>query len=168
VEDDKIYSVGIVSRRTGLSARQLRYYESLGLVLPSRRGNRRLYSEGDIVRLSVIRDRHEAGERLEEIGRRLPVQAPVAPEARQGGRERPMPYEGPRFAGAREESDLKATSLGRRPLPSLYPLRDRREIEARMDRYERERMMEDTAQDVRARRRIGKERSHDEPGHSGS
>lgn len=168
MEDDKIYPVGIVSRRTDLTARQLRYYESLGLVSPARRGNRRLYSETDILRLTMIRDRHEAGTRLEEIGRELPVNAPleaatVLARSDQGGP--------PRRATSRDaadrESDLQATSLGRRPPPSLYPLRDRRDIEARMDRYERDHRMDpEPTQDPR--RRIGKERSHDQSGRSGS
>lgn len=173
MEDDQIYPVGIVARRTGLSARQLRYYESLGLVLPSRRGNRRLYSEADIVRLTVIRDRHQAGERLEEIGRQWPVGAPVPPvdgRTLQGHTTTAHGLRPPGMPPAlrERESDLKATSLGRRPPPSLYPLRDRREIEARMDRYERERMDAESSLDARARRRMGKERSHDQPGRSGS
>lgn len=171
MEDDQIYPVGIVARRTGLSARQLRYYESLGLVQPSRRGNRRLYSEADIVRLTVIRDRHQAGERLEEIGRQWSAGAPgLTPDgSTPSGRTAPRGFRPTGNPALTErESDLKATSLGRRPPPSLYPLRDRREIEARMDRYERERMDTESGLEARTRRRMGKERSHDQPGRSGS
>lgn len=173
MEDEKIYPVGIVSRRTGLTARQLRYYETLGLVAPSRRGNRRLYSEEDIVRLSVIRERHEAGERLEEIGRRMPVGVPLEAFDRRRFGGPATPRAGPRgrpgaagvVVAAGEESDLQASTLGRRPPPSLYPLRDRREIEARIDRYERDRLHERAPVPEPHRR---KERSHDQPGRAGN
>ncbi|MCR4424979.1 MAG: MerR family transcriptional regulator [Firmicutes bacterium] len=45
-----------MARVTGLSLRQVRYYEKKGPVVPRRtQGNRRQYSRGDIERLLSIR-----------------------------------------------------------------------------------------------------------------
>ena len=48
--------IGEVADRTGLSLRTIRYYEEVGLIRPTARtaGGFRLYSEGDVARLSVI------------------------------------------------------------------------------------------------------------------
>lgn len=48
--------IGEVADRTGLSLRTIRYYEEVGLIRPAARtsGGFRLYSEGDVARLSVI------------------------------------------------------------------------------------------------------------------
>ena len=53
---DPAYRVEQVAARTGLTKRTLRYYEEIGLLVPSARseGNYRLYSENDIVRLERI------------------------------------------------------------------------------------------------------------------
>ena len=52
-----IYKIGVVSRKTGLSASTLRLWEDqYGLVAPARtRGGTRLYSESDLERLSYVR-----------------------------------------------------------------------------------------------------------------
>lgn len=49
--------IGQVAERTGLSVRTIRYYEEVGLAVPSERssGGFRLYSESDIARLELIR-----------------------------------------------------------------------------------------------------------------
>lgn len=49
--------IGEVSERTGLSLRTIRYYEEVGLVVPSARspGGFRLYTEADIARLQVVK-----------------------------------------------------------------------------------------------------------------
>lgn len=49
--------IGEVAERTRLSLRTIRYYEEVGLVVPSSRsqGGFRLYSEGDIARLLLVR-----------------------------------------------------------------------------------------------------------------
>ncbi len=52
-----VLPIGTVMRLTELSARQIRYYEEQGLVIPTRtEGNRRLYSLNDIDRLLEIKD----------------------------------------------------------------------------------------------------------------
>lgn len=149
-----LYPVGIAAQRAGLSPRQVRYYEALGLLRPLRRGSRRLYSEADVALLREIRRLHRSGTRLENIRLALSAFQPGSVEAA------PMPsWTEPEAAD--EDNDLLASSLGRRPPPSLYPLRDRRAIEERIDRYERE------ASPVESHPYEEKERSHGEPGKPG-
>jgi DNA-binding transcriptional MerR regulator len=49
--------IGDVACRVGLSLRTLRYYDEMGLVVPSERsaGGFRLYSEADVERLALIK-----------------------------------------------------------------------------------------------------------------
>lgn len=49
--------IGEVAHQTGLSLRTIRYYEEMGLVVPSARstGGFRLYTESDIARLQLIK-----------------------------------------------------------------------------------------------------------------
>lgn len=69
-----VYPIGVVQRLTGLSARQIRYYEKEGLLSPSRtRGNRRLYSVADVQRLRQVKDLLAQGLNLE--GARAYLQA---------------------------------------------------------------------------------------------
>ncbi|MGT2926124.1 MerR family transcriptional regulator [Streptococcus cuniculipharyngis] len=52
-----VFPIGSVMTLTDLSARQIRYYEEQGLILPERtKGNRRLYSLNDMDRLLEIKD----------------------------------------------------------------------------------------------------------------
>jgi len=54
-EDAPVYTMAVTERLTGLTRRQVRYYESLGLLKPARSpGNRRLYSAADVRRLQEI------------------------------------------------------------------------------------------------------------------
>ncbi|WP_328661037.1 MerR family transcriptional regulator [Streptomyces sp. NBC_00334] len=65
--------IGEVARRSGVSARMLRHYESLGLVRPSGRtgSGYREYSQGDIRRIFHIESLRSLGLSLREIGRAL-------------------------------------------------------------------------------------------------
>ncbi|MEV0923961.1 MerR family transcriptional regulator [Streptomyces spongiicola] len=65
--------IGEVSRRSGVSARMLRHYESLGLVRPSGRtgSGYREYSAEDIRRIFHIESLRSLGLSLREIGRAL-------------------------------------------------------------------------------------------------
>ena len=62
--------IGEVAGRLGLSLRTLRYWDEVGLAVPSARseGGFRLYSEADIERLAVIKDMKPLGLTLEEMG----------------------------------------------------------------------------------------------------
>ncbi|WP_268912989.1 MerR family transcriptional regulator [Lentilactobacillus sp. SPB1-3] len=52
-----VLPIGTVMKLTDLSARQIRYYEEQGLVMPERNdGNRRMYSLNDIDRILEIKD----------------------------------------------------------------------------------------------------------------
>lgn len=61
--------VGQLARRTGLSVRALRYYDEIGLLSPSRRGETgyRLYGEPEIARLQQIASLRQLGFALDEI-----------------------------------------------------------------------------------------------------
>ncbi|MDC0771337.1 MerR family transcriptional regulator [Streptomyces sp. HD] len=65
--------IGEVARRSGVSARMLRHYESLGLVQPSGRtgSGYREYSDDDIRRIFHVESLRSLGLSLREIGRAL-------------------------------------------------------------------------------------------------
>jgi len=52
-----LHQIGEVSERTGLSLRTIRYYEEMGLVVPTGRtaGGFRLYTDEDIDRLELVK-----------------------------------------------------------------------------------------------------------------
>ncbi|MBE3519342.1 MAG: MerR family transcriptional regulator [Firmicutes bacterium] len=63
-----VYAMGTVSRLTGLSPRQIRYYDKLGLVTPFRtEGGHRLYSQQDVDDLLFVKDLFERGYLATEI-----------------------------------------------------------------------------------------------------
>ena len=57
VEDGHLLQIGEVAERAGLSLRTVRYYEEVGLVVPSARtsGGFRLYSGRDVERLLLVK-----------------------------------------------------------------------------------------------------------------
>ena len=61
--------IGEVAERIGLSLRTIRYYEEVGLAVPSARsqGGFRLYAEADVDRLRVIMQMKPLGFSLEEM-----------------------------------------------------------------------------------------------------
>lgn len=67
-KDKKVISIGIVSELTGLSVRQIRYYEERKLIYPQRssRGTRK-YSFADVERLMDIANKREDGVQTAEI-----------------------------------------------------------------------------------------------------
>jgi len=51
-----VYSIGVVKEMTGLTRRQIRYYEDSELIKPARtKGNQRIYSQNDIEKLNKIK-----------------------------------------------------------------------------------------------------------------
>ncbi|WP_208592638.1 MerR family transcriptional regulator [Gracilibacillus suaedae] len=63
-----LFSIGIVKSLTGLTARQIRYYEQHQLIHPSRtEGNQRLFSFNDVDRLLEIKELIEKGLNLAGI-----------------------------------------------------------------------------------------------------
>jgi MerR family transcriptional regulator, global nitrogen regulator len=64
----KVITIGVVSELTGLSERQIRYYEERKLIFPERtnRGNRK-YSFSDVECLIEIANKREEGVSTDEI-----------------------------------------------------------------------------------------------------
>ncbi|MFE8701968.1 MerR family transcriptional regulator [Cytobacillus sp. FJAT-54145] len=64
----KVITIGVVSELTGLTERQIRYYEERKLIFPERlaRGNRK-YSFSDVEKLIEIANKREEGVRTYEI-----------------------------------------------------------------------------------------------------
>jgi DNA-binding transcriptional MerR regulator len=56
-----------VSKRTGLSARQLQWWDEQGIVVPAREGHRRLYSAKDLAELAILCDLRRRGFSLQRI-----------------------------------------------------------------------------------------------------
>ncbi|GAE92111.1 transcriptional regulator [Gracilibacillus boraciitolerans JCM 21714] len=67
-KDRKVITIGVVSELTGLSERQIRYYEERKLVFPERsqKGNRK-YSFTDVELLIDIANKREEGVQTYEI-----------------------------------------------------------------------------------------------------
>jgi MerR family transcriptional regulator, copper efflux regulator len=65
----RTYQIGEVTERVGLSLRTVRYYEEVGLVVPSDRtaGGFRLYTESDIERLIMAKELKPLGFSLDEV-----------------------------------------------------------------------------------------------------
>jgi len=70
-----------VKERSGLSSRQIRYYDKMGLVFPERtKGKHRLFSEDDLQRLNKIKILIKEGHTIEEIKDLLKTPEPVKKE----------------------------------------------------------------------------------------
>lgn len=67
-----LFSMAIVRKLTGLSARQIRYYEQHELVFPTRtEGNQRLFSLEDVENLMLVRSLLDDGLNMSEIQQRF-------------------------------------------------------------------------------------------------
>ncbi len=76
-----LHTMGEVRRLTGLTDRQIRYYDQHGLVMPTRSaGRHRLFTAADVARLLSIKRWLARGFTLAEVGRRL---GPATPGAAQ-------------------------------------------------------------------------------------
>ncbi|MRH44300.1 MerR family transcriptional regulator [Aquibacillus halophilus] len=67
-KERKVITIGVVSELTGLTERQIRYYEERKLIFPERspRGNRK-YSFADVEQLVEIANKREEGVQTYEI-----------------------------------------------------------------------------------------------------
>src|SRR2546422_3271152 len=77
-DEQSLYTIEQVATRTGFTKRTLRYYEEVGLLLPTGRteGNYRRYSEADIERLERIKKlRDLLGVSLTDIRKLLEAEA---------------------------------------------------------------------------------------------
>ncbi|WP_102348164.1 MerR family transcriptional regulator [Bacillus sp. Marseille-P3661] len=67
-KDKKVITIGIVSELTGLSVRQIRYYEERKLIFPKRsQGGNRKFSFNDVETLMEIANKIEDGVQTYEI-----------------------------------------------------------------------------------------------------
>lgn len=67
-----LFPMGIITKLTELTPRQIRYYEQQGLIFPSRtKGNQRLFSFNDVDRLLKIKDWLEKGLNIAGVKERL-------------------------------------------------------------------------------------------------
>ncbi len=67
-----LFSIGIVQKLTGLSARQIRYYEQHGLISPARsEGKQRLFSFADVERLMDVRSLLDDGYNMSGVKAKL-------------------------------------------------------------------------------------------------
>ena len=112
--DAPVYTIGAVRRLTGLTDRQIRYYDETGLVVPVRTpGNQRLYSEADVGALREIKHLLAEGRRIDEVRAILALRS--------------------RARAASREDLMKSSDAGMRfgeaaALRSVYPLANRPEL----------------------------------------
>ena len=71
-----MYSIGAVSKKTGVKVPTIRYYEQIGLLIEPDRsmGNQRRYSNNEIQQLSFIKHARELGFSLEAISSLIELQ----------------------------------------------------------------------------------------------
>jgi len=122
-DNTPVYPIREVSEYTGLSARQLRYYEQRGLVEPARsQGNQRLYSAFQVKLLQQVRSHLDQGLNLAGI-RNLLEEEDFELPARTA--ERPSPPAAASLAGTQSRQrwleDYPARHLLTRATPSIYP-----------------------------------------------
>lgn len=68
LSNESVYSMSVVRRKTGLSERQIRYYEAQKLISPSRtEGKHRLFSDVDVERLLEIKKLIENGNTVADV-----------------------------------------------------------------------------------------------------
>lgn len=112
-----VYSIGVVQKLTGLSGRQIRYYEDQGLISPHRtKGNQRIYTPSEVELLKRIKRLLEQGYNIEGVRRTLV--------------SNPEPAPTPEDNTQQVEHESVVDYL-RRPskLTSLFPISDRSELE---------------------------------------
>ncbi len=78
-----LHRMAEVRIRTGLTARQIRYYDQQGLVVPMRsRGGHRLYTDAQVVRLLAVKALLATGRSLAQVADELDRPAPPPPLSR--------------------------------------------------------------------------------------
>ncbi|MCL4114643.1 UNVERIFIED_CONTAM: hypothetical protein GTU68_002214 [Idotea baltica] len=65
-----MFSIGSLSKKTGVKVTTIRYYEQIGLIDPAIRteGNQRRYNKSELERLGFIRHARDLGFSIEAIG----------------------------------------------------------------------------------------------------
>nr|WP_245302961.1 MerR family transcriptional regulator [Symbiobacterium terraclitae] len=114
--------MGVVERITGLTARQVRYWEKHGLIAPARtKGRHRMYTEADLIRLKEIKRLVASGMNMEQVKAYL-------------ARRKAAPAQGqaPVLPAERIAERLPTLSAG--PVRSLYTGANRAELQRLIDR----------------------------------
>lgn len=120
--DAPVYAIGVVEKLTGLTARQIRYYEKMGLLHPARTpGNQRLYSPSQVELLRKIKALMGQGYTLDG------VKSLLAGTARSKPLATPTPSE-PEPAGGEDRLRLLRALRSGQPLSSLYPVNNQAEL----------------------------------------
>jgi len=115
------YSIGEVCKRTGLTSRQIRYYEEAGLIQSVRTtGGHRRFTEEIIDRLLLIKELLREKPNIKAV--REALSSPEIIRSRIHAKNQAMTFNYPR--------------LGRQDLTSLYPVSNRAELLAMIKRIE--------------------------------
>lgn len=119
--DAPVYAIGVVEKLTGLTARQIRYYEKVGLLKPARTpGNQRLYSPSQVELLRKVKDLLAEGYTLDGVKSLLAGKASPEPPANLSPAEQ-APESG------EDRLRLQVLRSGQ-PLSSLYPVNNQAEL----------------------------------------
>ncbi len=68
-DEERTYSISELAKEFDITTRSIRFYEDQGLLSPMRKGQTRIYSHGDRVRLKLILRGKRLGFSLAETGR---------------------------------------------------------------------------------------------------
>lgn len=102
-----VYPIAVVRKLTGLSDRQIRYYEQVGLLRPARTaGRRRLFSALDVEALLKIKADMDRGLRTPEIKAALLVQDERETSVPTSGRQR-LPHFDSGRSGLERDPDVE-------------------------------------------------------------
>ena len=114
---DENYQIGEVAERVGLSLRTIRYYEEIGLAVPSGRtdGGFRLYREADIEHLELVKALKPLGMPLEDLVELLELCEEEVPSARRRQRREELLD----LAGRQTEKMARQLANARRVLQQL-------------------------------------------------
>ncbi|MCK8817035.1 MerR family transcriptional regulator [Natroniella sulfidigena] len=121
-----LYSIGVVQEMTGLTGRQIRYYEESELVKPARtEGNQRIYSQDDIERLKEIKELLDVGLNIAGIKEKLGTVTEEAKKNKKDEKEVDPIY---------NDRPLTKFSKEQRGLTSLYPVSNRAQLLELLDK----------------------------------
>lgn len=127
-ETKPIYSIGVVKDKTGLTGRQIRYYEECDLINPARtEGNQRIYSEWDIQRLNKIKELLVEGLNIAGVKQKLGTV--------EEDKKKKEETESPAYDGRPLTKFSRGQQKG---LTSLYPVSNRGQLYEILGKYREE------------------------------
>ncbi len=81
--EDRLFRIGEMAKRHGVTLRALRFYEDKGLLAPRREGTTRLYTRRDNARLKLILLCRKVGFPLREVKKMIDLYDPSGSNTRQ-------------------------------------------------------------------------------------